>query len=296
MPRNSRSSAAAGSYRQRRSPTKQPTMAQKSSRVCHSRPLRARREASRESTSPTSPAADGADQAIETRPQHAVAGGALVLVDHLHVAEPQLARMVGQRVLQPLALDVVTDLEVGRLAHVDAGLAPQLRGRERSSGGCRHLGLPGAGPWPAGAAGPRSAPPGPRARPAARGASGGSGARTGVPAARSGGGVACDASLPAGDGSRRKADSKSRRSASAARDRRGTARRAPLRRFRERHPQRNVIALSLRVGNHHDRRAAQGAAPHAGHPLPGQRMEPVMDGDLLIPNVGIVWPSCPGCR
>ena len=66
---------------------------------------------------------------------------------------------------------------------------------------------------------------------------------------------------------------------------------APLRRFRERHPQRNVIALSLRVGNHHDGGAAQGAAPHADHPLPGQRMEPVMDGDLLIPNVGIVWPS-----
>ena len=32
----------------------------------------------------------------------------------------------------------------------------------------------------------------------------------------------------------------------------------------------HVIALSL-AGNHHDRGAAQGAAPHAGHPLPGQR-------------------------
>ena len=176
---------------------------------------------------PDRAAADGADQAIETRPQHAVAQGALVLVDHLHVAEPQLARMIGQRVLQPLALDVVTDLEVGRLAHVDAGLAPQVRGREQSSSGCRHVRLTGAGPWPAGAALPRSAPPGPRARPAAWGAPGGSGAgaRTGAPAARCAGGVACDVPFPAGDGSCRKADSKSRRSASAARDWRGTSRR-----------------------------------------------------------------------
>ena len=68
-----------------------------------------------------------------------------------------------------------------------------------------------------------------------------------------------------------------------------------MRCFRSRHPLRNVIASSLRIGNHHDRVAAQGSASHAGHPLPSQRMVLVMDRDLVTPNVGFVWLSsvCP---
>ena len=48
-----------------------------------------------------------------------------------------------------------------------------------------------------------------------------------------------------------------------------------------------MIPLPVRVGNHHDRGAAQGPSPHAGHPLPGQRMEPVMDGASSPPMWGL---------
>ena len=176
---------------------------------------------------PSPSPANRREQAVKARPLHAAAGGALVLVDHFHLAEAQFARMVGQPVLQLLALDMVAHLEVGRLAHVDEGLALQVVRGERPALRRSHAGLLRAG-WAVGAAPLRSVPPRPAGRPAAAPAPAGPGAggRTGSAA---GPGV-CDGSWgspsAAGNGSSRQLDTSSRRSASAARDRRGTARTA----------------------------------------------------------------------
>lgn len=74
--------------------------------------------------------AEARDELLETRPRGAAAGARThVVVDHLDAPEPVRLGGPDQIVLAALALEARDHLAVGRVAHVDDGLAPQQRGR-----------------------------------------------------------------------------------------------------------------------------------------------------------------------
>ncbi len=126
MPSSSRSLMLRGSYTPSSSTMTLPTRAQNSSSVCQSRPLRARREASMETTAPTLPAADRRQQPLEARPCDAAGGHAEVVVDDHDFCPAERARPIGQGVLASAALVVVAQLVGRRLPHVHVGAARQM--------------------------------------------------------------------------------------------------------------------------------------------------------------------------
>jgi hypothetical protein len=79
------------------------------------------------------------DQSIESRSgNRAARGAAEVVVDNFDLLEPPTTGDVHEFVLPPLALEIGLDLGLGRLPHVDHGLAPQDRRGKNFSVRHRH--------------------------------------------------------------------------------------------------------------------------------------------------------------
>ena len=86
------------------------------------------------------------------------AGNPQIVIDDLDIPEAELFRMVGQRVLETLTLDVVLDLELRRLPDIDVGGALEVgRGQRR---GATHRYLRRSRPDRHCASPSQSAPPG----------------------------------------------------------------------------------------------------------------------------------------
>src|SRR5947209_773813 len=71
--------------------------------------------------------ADLSDEVFKARPFHLTrAGTAQILVDHFDLLEAELARVIRQAILPPLALLVVDDLPGRRLPNVNDGTPLQM--------------------------------------------------------------------------------------------------------------------------------------------------------------------------
>ena len=126
MPSNNRSFGEAGSYTPSSSTMTVPTRPQNSRRVCQSRPLRARRDASTDMTAPTRPSQIAASSLSKPGRLTPPAGSTQVVVDDLDVVPAQQSRSLGKAVLSTLALQIVGDLLGCRLADVYDGAARKM--------------------------------------------------------------------------------------------------------------------------------------------------------------------------
>src|SRR5271166_1223154 len=139
MPSNNRSFGEAGSYTPSSSTMIVPSRPQNSSRVCQSRPLRAKRvqgvpvtpvagQARRlhRHDGADAPLADRREQPLEARAPDAAGRSTEIIVDDLDVLPAKQSRSVGKAVLPTLALQIVSDLLGRRLPDVDNCAASQM--------------------------------------------------------------------------------------------------------------------------------------------------------------------------
>jgi hypothetical protein len=131
MPSSRRSFGLHGSYTPSRSMTRASTNPHNSSRWCQSRPLRASREASKQSTAPTCPAHRAAtNRSKPGRSTVPLADRPEIVVNDLDVGEAAPPRDIDKLVLGPLALKVRLHLLRRRLAHIDDRLGLQHSSRK----------------------------------------------------------------------------------------------------------------------------------------------------------------------
>src|SRR6516162_4726735 len=105
---------------------KAPTTPQNSNRVCHSRPVLAKRDASMHNTAPTVPSQTALNK--RSKPDRSVPlavhpRSSSITSTSTH---PSWRARSTQRVLQPLTFQIVSDLARRRLPDIDAGLSSQM--------------------------------------------------------------------------------------------------------------------------------------------------------------------------